>query len=131
MKMKKIASVGSDQSKINAYISALNENVKVYSHDITDNGEHNVEDKLDDYIDDSSKELFERSSVDTVLVSNPINAYVMAIQAREEGSIGDAALDHYEMIMQQSILSCDDILFAGGDEYKKVLDEYGIQYTTL
>ena len=129
--MKKIAIVGSDQSKIDAYISALNEDVKVYSPGLADNGEHDVEDMLDEYIDDSSKELFERSSVDTVLVSNPINAYVMAIQAREQGSIGDAALDHYEMIMQQSVLSCDEVLFAGGDEYKKVLDEYGIKYTTI
>ena len=96
MKMKKIAIVGSDRSKIDAYISALKEDVKVYSHDIADNGEHNVEDKLDDYITDSSKELFEKSSVDTVLVSNPINAYVMAIQAREEGeehSLGTATGD--------------------------------------
>lgn len=129
--MKKIAIVGSDQSKIDAYISALNENVKVYSPSLSDNGEHDVEDMLDEYISDSSKELFEQSSVDTILVANPINAYVMAIQAREQGSIGDAALDHYEMIMQQSVLSCDDVLFAGGDEYKKVLDEYGIQYTTI
>lgn len=134
MKTKKIAIVGSDQSKIDAYISALNKDVKVYSpslSNLSDDGEHDVEDMLDEYITDSSKELFEKSSVDTVLVVNPINTYVIAIKAREQGSIGDAALDYYEMVMQQSILSCDDILFAGGDEYKKVLDDYEIQYTIL
>ena len=130
MKTKKIAIVGSDQSKINAYISTFNENVKVYSQSLSDDNQ-DVEDMLDEYITDSSKELFERSSVDTVLVANPINAYVKAIQARENGIIGDAALDHYEMIMQQSVLSCDDVIFVGGDDYKKVLDEYGINYTII
>lgn len=130
MKKKKIAIVGSDQSKINAYISALKEDVKVYSQSLSDDNQ-DVEDMLDEYITDSSKELFEQSSVDTVLVANPINAYVKAIQARENGIIGDAALDYYEMIMQQSVLSCDNVIFVGGDEYKKVLDEYGIKYTTI
>ena len=128
--MKKIAIVGSDQSKINAYISTFNENVKVYSQSLSDDNQ-DVEDMLDEYITDSSKELFEQSSVDTVLVANPINAYVKAIKARENGIIGDAALDYYEMIMQQSVLSCDNVIFVGGDEYKKVLDEYGIKYTTI